>query len=127
MGGDTSGFHEIDKNVFPIKTNIFEKNKIHCISVHMDAESNPKINQSSFWANGKLIKEFTSRSMTSGTSQLLFGSDSSKNIFIFRGEIFFTSILTERKMKEKEIALNHYLLCKKFEIDFDEQEVVKYI
>ena len=30
-------------------------------------------------------------------------------------------------MKEKEIVLNHYLLCKKFEVDFDEEEVIKYL
>ena len=30
-------------------------------------------------------------------------------------------------MKDKKIVLNHYLLCKKFEIDFDEQEVIKYL
>ena len=86
----------------------------------MDAESNPKTNKSSFWANGKLIKNFTCRPMTSGTNNLLFGSDTSKNISIFRGEIFFTSILTERKMKEKEILINHVALCKKFNVDFDE-------
>ena len=28
-------------------------------------------------------------------------------------------------MKEKEIVLNHYLLCKKYGVDFDEDEVIK--
>ena len=40
------------------------------------------------------------------------------------GEILYVYVST-RKMKEKEITLNHYLLCKKYEIDFDEDEVIK--
>ena len=30
-------------------------------------------------------------------------------------------------MKYPEIVLNHYLLCKKYGVDFDEDEILKYI
>ena len=49
------------------------------------------------------IKNFTTRAIISGTNNLTSGSESLTNSYIFEGGIFFTSTLTERKMKEKEI------------------------
>ena len=118
-GGGTD-YQEVNQSIFPIKKNIFEKSKVHCISIHNDTESNPKTNKSSFWANGKLIQNFTSWAITSGANNLILGSESLTNSYIFEGEIFFTSILTERKTKEKEILINHVALCQKFSVGFDE-------
>ena len=42
------------------------------------------------------------------------------------GEILYVYVST-RKMKYPEIVLNHYLLCKKYGVDFDEDEILKYI
>ena len=37
-GGGTTDYHNINQSIFPIKTNIFEKSKVHCISIHIDTE-----------------------------------------------------------------------------------------
>ena len=42
------------------------------------------------------------------------------------GEVLYVYVST-RKMKYPEIMLNHYLLCNKYGVDFDEDEVLKYI
>ena len=121
-------------NVFPYvaknwqyKANGLEVNKLICISCHWDQNNlgNPK--HGKVFVNGKEIHSFytLSRQSYNASTKFYLGSKSG-NYGQFDGVIFYVYIST-RKMKEKEITLNHYLLCKKFEIDFDEEEVIKYI
>ena len=42
------------------------------------------------------------------------------------GEILYVYIST-RKMKYPEIVLNNYILCKKYNVDFDGDEILEYI
>ena len=121
-------------NAFPyearnwqLKANGLVVNKLICVSSHWEQNNlgNPKHGE--LFVNGKEIHSFytLTRKSYNASTKFYLGSKSS-NYGQFDGEIFYVYIST-RKMKEKEITLNHYLLCKKFDIDFDEEEVIKYI
>ena len=121
-------------NAFPhkvtnwqFKANGFETNKIICLSSHWEQDNlgNPKHGR--LYVNGKEIRSFyTNYKKSFGASTKFYLISKSNNHGQFDGEIFYVYISTQ-KMKEKEINLNNYLLCKKFEVDFDEEEVIKYI
>ena len=109
------------------KANGFETNTLICLSSHWEQENlgNPKHGR--LYVNGKEIHSFyTNFKQSFVSSTKFFLGSKSNNHGQFDGEIFYVYIST-RKMKESEIVLNHYLLCKKFEIDFDEDAVIKYI
>ena len=77
--------------------------------------------------NGKVIVSFlTSYNLSTITNMKFYLGSKNKDHGKMDGEILYVYVST-RLMKEKEIVLNHYLLCKKFDIDFDEEEVIKYI
>ena len=110
-----------------LKANGLETNKLVCLSCHWEQDNlgNPK--HGKLYVNGKEIHSFYTNSKKSfNASTKFYLGSKSNNYGQFDGEIFYVYIST-RKMKEKEIGLNHYLLCKKFEIDFDEEEVIKYL
>ena len=117
---------DINPNVFPLKADPTEYNKIKCISVHYDRESYPlKNNNSKIYCNGKLIERFTAAQVTSGLTSLVFGGSNKtltngKVTDYFKGKIAFIAIQLHKKMTEKEILMNHIVLCQKFSVDFDE-------
>ena len=109
------------------KANGLETNKLICLSCHWEQDNlgNPK--HGKLYINGKEIHSFYTNFRKSFVASTKFYLGSKSNNYgQFDGEIFYVFVST-RKMKEKEIGLNHYLLCKKFEIDFDEEEVIKYL
>ena len=121
-------------NAFPpkvsnwqIKANGLETNKLIYLSCHWEQNNlgNPK--HGKLFVNGKEIQSFFTNLRKSFISSTKFylGLKSS-NYGQFGGEIFYLFI-SIRKMKYPEIVLNHYLLCKKFEIDFDEEEILKFL
>ena len=108
-----------------LKANGLETNKLICLSCHWEQDNlgNPKHGKLDI--NGKEIHSFYTNFRKSFVASTKFYLGSKSNNYgQFDGEIFYVFVST-RKMKEKEIGLNHYLLCKKFEIDFDEEEVIK--
>ena len=108
-----------------LKANATELNKLICLSVHWDQNNVSGVKKGNLYVNGKEIVSFTTNQKLSHNSNMKFYLGSkNKDYGKIDGEIFYCFIST-RKMKEKEIGLNHYLLCKKFEIDFDEEEVIK--
>ena len=109
------------------KPNGFETNKLICLSSHWDQNNLNRPKKGKLYINGKEIHSFYTLFKKSHDSSTKFYLGSKSNNYgQFDGEIFYVYVST-RKTKEKEIALNHYFLCKKFEIDFDEEEVIKYI
>ena len=124
--GVGNDYLEINPNVFPLKADPTEYNKMKCISVHYDRETYPLTSDNSrIFCNGKLIKKFTSAQVTSGLSTLIFRG-SNKTVTndrvtdCFQGKIAFIAIQLHKKMTEKEILINHVALCQKFSVDFDE-------
>ena len=113
-------------NAFPYEANGLEVGKLVCISLHWEQNNlgNPK--HGKLFVNGKEIHSFyTNFKRSYNASKFYLGSKSS-NYGQFDGEIFYV-YTSSRKMKDKEIVLNHYLFCKKFDVDFDEEEIVKFI
>ena len=120
--GVGNDYLEINPNVFPLKADPTEYNKMKCISVHYDRETYPLTSDNSrIFCNGKLIKKFTSAQVTSGLSTLIFGG-SNKTVTndrvtdCFQGKIAFIGIQLHKKMREKEILINHVALCQKFSV-----------
>ena len=122
------------RNAFPYevrnwqsKANGLETNKLECVSSHWEQNNlgNPK--HGKLYINGKEIHSFYTNLQKSynASTKFYLGSKSS-NYGQFDGEIFYVFVST-RKMKDKEVVLNHYLLCKKFEVDFDEEEIIKFL
>ena len=110
-----------------MKANATQVNKLICLSVHWDQNNVRGVKKGKLYVNGKEIVSFTTNQKLnhSANTKLYLGS-TNKNNGKMDGEILYVYIST-RKMKYLEIVLNHYLLCKKFDIDFDEEEVIKCI
>ena len=108
-----------------MKANATELNKLICLSVHWDQNNVSGVKKGNLYVNGKEIVSFTTNQKLSHNSNTKFYLGSKNKEFgKMDGEILYVYIST-RKMKEKEIVLNHYLLCKKYGVDFDEDEVIK--
>ena len=128
--GVGNNYLDINPNVFPLKADPTEYNKMKCISVHYDRESYPlKNSNSKIFCNGKLIKAFASAQVTSGLTSLVFGGSNKtvtngKVTDCFKGKIAFIAIQLHKKITDKEILMNHIVLCQKFNVDFDE-DVIK--
>ena len=103
-----------------MKANATEINKLICLSSHWDQNNTSGVKKGKLYANGKEIVSFTTiQKLSHNVNMKLY-------LGKFDREILYVYVST-RKMKEKEIVLNHYLLCKKYNVDFDEEEVIKYI
>ena len=122
-----SSQNSLPSSRWQLKANATEINKLICLSSHWEQDNNSGVKKGNLYVNGKEIVSFltTSRLYHSRNTKLYLGSKN-KDYGQIDGEILYVYVST-RKMKEKEITLNHYLLCKKFGIDFDEDEVIKYI
>ena len=118
---------EIENDVYPIKASTKVTNKLMCVSVQYVVDGHSTNNTSSLWVNGKLIKKFTSSSKSSGnintftlghrTERLTGQRDRNHMLY---GEVHFCSLVKHRFMKDKEITIQHYLLCNRYGIDFDD-------
>ena len=114
---------EIQNGIYPLKASAVELNKKICISVEWDLTL--PANHSKLWINGKEVHNFKSVNKPLKNSKLYLGnrngnlSNNNTNNKLFKGEIYFFNLLKNHKMKEKEIIIQHYLLCKRYGIDFD--------
>ena len=123
--GDT--YIEIQNDIYPLKASAIELNKKMCKSVEWDLTL-PTVNHSRLWINGKQVHNFTSVNKTSSRNSKLYlghrvsrlSSFNSSLNKLFKGELWFFGLLKNRKIKEKEIKLQHYLLCNRYKIDFDD-------
>ena len=122
-----SSAYSISNSRWQLKANAKEINKLICLSVHWDQNNLSGGKKGKLYVNGKEIVSFITNSKLSHNANMKFYLGSkNKDHGKMDGEILYVYI-SSRKMKEKEIVLNHYLLCKRFDIDFDEDEVIKYI
>ena len=110
-----------------MKSNATEINKLICLSSHWDQNNLSRVKKGNLYVNGKeIVSLTTSQKLSHGVNTKLYLGSKNKGYGKMDGEILYVYIST-RLMKYPEIVLNHYLLCKKFDIDFDEEEVIKYI
>ena len=120
-----SSIDMVPNSRWQLKANAKEINKLICLSVHWDKSNIGKPHKGNLYVNGKEIVSFSTKYNYSHNSNTKFYLGSkNKDYGKMDGEILYIYIST-RKIKYPEIVLNHYLLCKKFEIDFDEDEVIK--
>ena len=103
---------EIQNNIYPLKASAIELNKKMRISVEWNLTLSTA-NHSRLWINGKQVHNFTSVNKTSSRNSKLFlgnrvprisSIDTSHNK-LFKGELWFFTLLKNRKIKEKEIKL----------------------
>ena len=117
----------ITNSEWELKANATQINKLICLSTHWDQNNITNPAKGYLYVNGKEICSFyTNYKKSHNSSTKMYIGSKNKNYGQIDGEILYVYVST-RKMKYPEIVLNHYLLCKKFEIDFDENEVIKYI
>ena len=117
----------VPSSKWQLKANATELNKLICLSVHWDQNDIRGLPKGNLYVNGKEIFSFNTNYTRNHNSNMKFYLGSkNKDHGKFDGEILYVYVST-RKMKEKEIVLNHYLLCKKYDVDFDEEEIIKYL
>ena len=120
-----SSRNSISNSNWELKANATQIRKLICLSIHWDQNNVRGVKKGNLYVNGKELVSFTTnQKLSHSVNTKLYLGSKNKDYGKIDGEIFYVFIST-RKMKEKEIGLNHYLLCKKFEIDFDEEEVIK--
>ena len=120
-----SSRNSVPNSNWELKANATEINKLICLSSHWDQNNTSGIKKGNLYVNGKEIVSFTtSQTIRHNSNMKFYLGSKNRDHRKLDGEIFYVYVST-RKMKEKEIVLNHYLLCKKFNIDFDEDEVIK--
>ena len=101
--------------------------KLIRLSVHWDQNDHSDPKKGNLYVNGKEICSFlTSYNMTTEKNIKFYLRSKNKDHGKMDGEILYVYVST-RKIKYPEIVLNHYLLCKKYNVDFDEDEILKYI
>ena len=110
----------VPNSKWQLKANAIEINKLICLSVHWDQNNLNPPKKGQLYVNGKEISSFKTDNKKShkNLNMKIYLGSKNKDHGKMDGEIHYVYIST-RKMKEKEITLNHYLLCKKFDIDFD--------
>ena len=117
----------ISISTWQFKANAIEINKLICLSVHWDQNNLYPPKKGQLYVNGKEIYSFkTDDKKYNNTNTKFYLGSKNKDHGKIDGEILYVYVST-RKMKCPEIVLNHYLLCKKYGVDFDEEEVLKYI
>ena len=122
-----SSRNTVPNSNWELKANVTQINKLICLSSHWDQNNLSGVKKGNLYVNGKEIVSFTTNQKLSHNSNTKFYLGSKNKEFgKMDGEILYVYIST-RKMKEKEIVLNHYLLCKKYGVDFDEEEVINYL
>ena len=122
-----SSQNAVPNSNWELKANATEINKLICLSSHWDQNNVRGVKKGKLYVNGKEIVSFlTTSKLYHGVNTKLYLGSKNKNNGKIDGEILYVYIST-RLMKYPEIILNHYLLCKKFGVDFDEQEVIKYL
>ena len=98
-----------------------------CVSIHYDKNNLYLPTKGLLYRNGKEIKSFITNAAVNHNSNMIFYLGSKNgNYGQIDGEILYVYVST-RHMKYQEIVLNHYLLCKKYGVDFNEDEILKYI
>ena len=118
-----SSISMVPNSKWKFKANATEINKLICLSVHWDQNNVSGPPKGNLSVNGKEIVSFTtSRKLSHNSNMKFYLGSKTKDYGKIDGEILYVST---RKMKYPEIVLNHYLLCKKYGVDFDEDEVIK--
>ena len=110
--GVGNNYLDINPNVFPLKADPTEYNKMKCISVHYDMVTPTTMSypfthdNSRIFCNGKLNKKFTAAKVTSSLTSLVFGGGNktiTNNTLTdcFKGKIALIAIQLHKKMKKK--------------------------
>ena len=117
----------VPNSKWQLKANAKELNKLIFLSVYWDQNNISADKKGKLYVNGKEIFSFrTSSKLSHNANTKFYLGSKNKDHGKMDGEILYVYVST-RKMKYPEIVLNHYLLCKKYGVDFDEDEILKYI
>ena len=131
VSGATNNFIIIGSNpiqtkqpIAPYKTkaNAGETNKWICLSIHWDNYTTPAAGASKVYCNGQNLTDFQSRSSV-GSTKITVCNISTSGIAPFKGDIAFFSLYKGKLMNEKDILLDHYVLCNWYSIDTVDFEI----
>ena len=117
----------VPNSYWELKANATQINKLIYLSIHWNQNNTNNPKEGNLYVNGKEIFSFRTSDTKShiSTMKLYLGS-TNKDHGQIDGEILYVYVST-RKMKYPEIVLNHYLLCEKYNIDFDKDEILEFM
>ena len=92
------------------------------MSIHWDNDTTPAAGASRVYCNGHKRANFQSRSSV-GSNTMTFGGINPGRLAPFKGDIAFFFLYKGKLIDEKDILLDHYVLCNWYIIDTVDFEI----